>query len=123
MFPLGTTALFFVELDEKGAWRPAAFPFSRWAEDVSGIEAPWVRLATIYIQAATLEATERSPFLMTERDRLRQVVDDPVARLMAADIDRQLRGPNRPWNAIMEDQMKAMGFGDSDTATRGKRKK
>ena len=120
MFPLGTMALFFLKRDEKGDWGPAAYPFSRWAEDVPGIDAPWVRLTDIYIHAESLTGPERNAFLIAERDRLKAKGDDPVSLLMAADIDRQLKGPNRPWNDIMMDQMKAMGFGDPEKHSKKK---
>ena len=103
MFPLGATVLFFVDRKD-GEWIPAFYAFSRWAEDVPNAEAPWPRLVGIYVRAAALPVGDRRAMLEAERDRLRADPADPVARLMAADIDRQLAGPNRPWNTIMEEQ-------------------
>src|SRR5690606_30154486 len=88
-----------------GEWVPAGEPFSRWAEDVPGVDAPWVRLTTLYVRAAALAEGERRTVLEAERDALRARADDPIAQLMAADIDRQLAGPNEPWNVIMERQI------------------
>ncbi len=114
MFPLGTTALFFLQ-QRDGQWASAGGPFSRWAEDVPGEEAPWVKLTQIYIGAAKLSGEERKGVLEAERDALRAWKDDPVALLMAADIDRQLKGANEPWNVLMERQMQDMGlFGMDD---------
>ena len=52
VFPLGTTALFFLRSDHEGMWAPAGDAFSRWAEDVPGPDAPWVQLARFYAIAA-----------------------------------------------------------------------
>jgi len=56
--------------------------------------------------------------LEAEKARLAALADDPVAQLMAADIARQLQGPNPGWNASMKEQMKAMGMdnGSADGA-------
>lgn len=96
VFPLGTTALFFLRQDEAGKWVPAGGAFSRWAEDVPDADAPWVRLARLYARAAALPEGERSALLETERAALQQRADDPVAQLMAADIRRQVAGPPTP---------------------------
>ena len=76
-----------------------------------GPDAPWVKLTEIYVHAASLPETERKAALERERDALLAKKDDPVALLMAADINRQLAGPNEPWNVLMERQMHEMGFG------------
>lgn len=94
-FPAGTTALFFLNR-QNGAWQPAGGPFSRWAEDVPAPDAPWVRLTEIYARAASLPDSQRVPILEAARDALLAQEDDPVAQLMAADITRQLAGPNKP---------------------------
>ena len=91
VFPLGTTALFFLER-RGGEWVPAGGAFSRWAEDVTGPSAPWVELVRLYLRAAQLPAGERPAWLGAQREALRARADDPVAQLMAADIGRQL-GP------------------------------
>jgi hypothetical protein len=93
IFPRGTTALFF--LDREGdAWVPAGGPFSRWAEDVPGEDAPWIELTRLYAHAVTLPADERDALLAEESEALRARLDNPLAQLMARDIDRQLAGPN-----------------------------
>lgn len=108
MFPLGTTALFFLRRED-GRWLPTGDPFSRWAEDVPGPDAPWVELTRLYTRAAALPEAEGRAVLDAERTRLVAREDDPVALLMAADIARQLAGPNEPWNTIMEREL-GLGF-------------
>lgn len=96
MFPADTQVLFFLKRHEGGRWGPAGGPFSRWAEDVIDPEGPWPVLTALYVRAAALPATERKTLLEAERERLLEKANDPVARLMAADITRQLAGPNKP---------------------------
>lgn len=100
MFPLGTTALFFLDWRD-GAWQPAGGAFSRWAEDVLEEDAPWVRLTRLYTTVSAAREEDRKGILEAERDQLRSRREDPVAALMASDIDRQLAGPNESWNAMM----------------------
>ncbi|BBI19754.1 hypothetical protein EKJ_06010 [Qipengyuania flava] len=100
MFPKGTTVLFFLE-EREGEWSPSGGPFSRWAEDVLDADSPWIRLSRFYASVPTDDATRRKTVLEAERDRLWKLSEDPVAALMAQDIERQLVGPNEPWNAIM----------------------
>ena len=100
MFPLGTTALFFLE-QRGGQWMPAGGPFSRWAEDTLDGEDPWVKLVRFYVTVAAAPAEERAAMLQVERDRLVTDRSDPVAQLMAADIERQLSGPNPTWHDQM----------------------
>ncbi len=109
MFPRGTTALFFLK-QRDGEWSSAGGPFSRWAEDVPGEGAPWAVLTRLYVQAAGLAGEARKELLEAERDRLKARAEDPVAQLMAADIERQLAGPNEPWNVLMRRQMRQMGL-------------
>ncbi len=90
VFPLGTTALFFLRSDHEGMWAPAGDAFSRWAEDVAGADAPWVALVRRYVHAAALPAAERARYLAAERDALSARSGDRIAALLAADIDRQL---------------------------------
>lgn len=95
-FLRGADVLFFFKR-HGDAWVPSAEPFSRWAEDVPSADAPWVVATRLYAKAAALPEGERKALLTTERDRLRaQAEADPVARMMALDIDRQLAGPNEP---------------------------
>lgn len=102
MFPAGTTALFFLERAPDGeGWRPSGGPFSRWAEDVLVEEAPWLRLARFYAEVAAVPESEQAALLEAERARLAALAEDPVAQLMAADIARQIEGPNPAWHEVM----------------------
>lgn len=102
IFPQGTTALFFLKRGDDGTgWIPAGGPFSRWAEDALSDDAPWPRLARLYARAAAMPEAERKALLETERTALAARTGDVVARLMAADIARQLLGPNAAWNQYM----------------------
>ena len=111
MFPLGTTAVFFLEQRE-GKWTPAGDAFTRWAEDVPAPDAPWPRVVALYVRASQLPDGERRAFLEAERDALAARTDDPVARLMAQDISRQLAGPNK----LMREQMFGGGEMAADAA-------
>lgn len=95
VFPLGTTALFFLDR-EQDKWVPAGGAFSRWAEDVPDANAPWVELVRLYLRAAALPEGERAALLQAEREALFAKTDDPVAQLMAADIARQLAPSRQP---------------------------
>jgi hypothetical protein len=95
VFAPGATVLFFLDRRE-GAWVPAGGPFSRWAEDVSGEDAPWVQLARFYARLAPLPEENRKALMEAERDALLARTDDQVAQAMGGDIDRQLAGPNAP---------------------------
>lgn len=97
-FPRGGTLLFFL-VQRDGEWWSAGGPFSRWAEDVPGLDAPWVRAARLYAEVAALPKAEQAAALTAHRDTLRARRDDPVAQLLADDIDRQIAGPNRPLRA------------------------
>jgi len=102
VFPLGTTALFFLRIDHEGRWAPAGAAFSRWAEDVPGRDAPWVALVRLYLRAAALPEGERSALLASERAALLAKADDPVAQLMAADVARQLAPSQQPGDAFAQ---------------------
>lgn len=93
IFPLGTTVLFFLKWQD-GEWQAAGGPFSRWAEDVPEGGGPWMALAALYARVGDLPVAERTAMLAQERDRLLARKDDPVAQLMAADIARQIGGPD-----------------------------
>ncbi|HZG31676.1 MAG TPA: hypothetical protein VEZ59_00285 [Sphingopyxis sp.] len=95
-FPLGTRALFFLKHGEDGGWTSAGGAFSRWAEDVLTDEAPWLRAVRFYLEVEALPEAERHAALVVRRDEWRALTDDPVAQLLADDIDRQLAGPNKP---------------------------
>lgn len=103
-FPIGTQVLFFLKRHEDGRWGPAGGPFSRWAEDALDREGPWPVLAALYARAAALSEPARQTLLEGERDRLLAEPNDPVARLMAADIARQLAGPNAPLRGRLPDE-------------------
>lgn len=115
LFPRGTTVLLFLTRGEEG-WRPSGGPFSRWAEDVPGANAPWVELVKLYARAAPLPEAERRQVLEDERDRLMARPDDPLARLMAEDIARQLAGPNRAWDDLSHDELIGLGAGEEQAA-------
>ncbi|RIV75829.1 hypothetical protein [Pelagerythrobacter aerophilus] len=108
MFPRGTTALFFLDRAPDGeGWRPSGGPFSRWAEDVLDEQAPWLMLTQLYVDVAAAPESERKAMLEAERGELAAMADDPVARLIAADIARQIEGPNPTWHEVMEREMEA----------------
>jgi len=92
-FPRGSHVLFFLDR-ENGRWREAGGPFSRWAEDVLTDDAPWLQVVRFYIQVAKLPEEDRPAALTARRNELGELTDDPIAQLIAADIDRQLAGPN-----------------------------
>lgn len=103
MFPLGGEVLFFLKPGQMpGSWVPASGPFTRWAEDVPASSAPWAALTTIYTHAASLPEGERAAWLEGERASLSARADDPVALLMAADIARQIAGPEAQISARLE---------------------
>ncbi|MBL9069077.1 MAG: hypothetical protein JNM03_03720 [Sphingopyxis sp.] len=95
MFPDGSRVLFFLRR-QGGEWHEAGGPFSRWAEDVMTDDAPWLQLVRFYADVAARPAADRTAALIARRDELGAQGADPVAQLMAADIQRQLDGPNRP---------------------------
>ena len=95
VFPQGARVLFFLAREE-GQWVPAGGPFSRWAEDVGGREAPWAQLATLYAHASQLPPGERTALLQDQIEALQARQDSQVALAMATDVERQLAGPNPP---------------------------
>lgn len=118
MFVKGSTVLFFVNPAEKefkgevptemkGVLVPAGGAFSRWAEDVPSADSAWVRATRIYISAANLPKAQQAAFLTSKRDELSKA-PDPYSRLISADIDRQLAGPNKPWNQLMQEEIRKM---------------
>ncbi|RYG85719.1 MAG: hypothetical protein EON59_11610 [Alphaproteobacteria bacterium] len=103
MFPQGSTVLFFLKPGQTaGSWAPSGGPFSRWAEDVPADGGPWTTLSAIYARAGTLPAADREALLESEHAALSARTDDPVALLMAADIARQIAGPNEEWNTQLD---------------------
>lgn len=115
MFVQNSTVLFFLKRfdgadvppEMKGMLVPAGSSFSRWAEDVPSASAPWVRATRIYVSAASLPQEQQAAYLRAERDKL-LVAGDPDSKRIAADIDRQLAGPNKPWNQLMDEEIKKM---------------
>jgi hypothetical protein len=95
VFPRGSRVLFFLDRRD-GTWVEAGGPFSRWAEDVLTDDAPWLQAVRFYIEVAKLPEDERAAALTARRDELSALGDDPVAQLIAADIERQLAGPDAP---------------------------
>jgi hypothetical protein len=91
-FAQGATVLFFLDRLE-GEWVPAGGPFARWAEDVTGEDAPWVQLARFYARIAPLDEAQRAALLEAERDALLARADEPAAQAIAADLDRTLAAP------------------------------
>jgi hypothetical protein len=94
-FERGATVLFFLDRRD-GEWVPAGGPFSRWAEDVTNDDTPWVQLTRFYTRIAPLDAAQRTALLEAERDALLARADEPAAQAMAADLDRALNPPPRP---------------------------
>lgn len=94
-FSRGSRVLFFLRW-EGDHWRPAGGPFSRWAEDVLTDEAPWLQVVRLYAEAAGLPPGERAAYLSARRGEYGAEESDPVAQLIAADIARQLAGPDAP---------------------------
>jgi len=110
LFPLGTTALFFLRTDHEGMWAAATGgAFTRWAEDVPDAQAPWVQLVRLYAVAASLPEADRGPFLEDEREALMARTGEPLAQLMADDIAHQIgptataQGPREPLLAAPEE--------------------
>ena len=95
IFLRGSRVLFFLDRED-GAWRVAGGPFSRWAEDVLTDDAPWLQAVRLYVEVAKLPEADRTAALAARRDELAAIEDDPVAQLIAADIARQMDGPNAP---------------------------
>lgn len=118
MFVREATVLFFLTTAEKafkgdvpeqvrGMLMPAGGPFSRWAEDVISPNSPWVRATRIYIKAEALPIAQQKALLTAERDKLRSI-GDQESKIIADDVDRQLAGPNKPWNQRMQEEIKKM---------------
>lgn len=95
IFPRGSRVLFFLDRQD-GDWQLSGGPFSRWAEDVLTDDAPWLQAVRFYVAVAKLPEEERAVALAARREELAAIGDDPVAQLIAADIGRQITGPNAP---------------------------
>ncbi|KLE34132.1 hypothetical protein [Aurantiacibacter luteus] len=114
-FPAGSTVLFFLEREGDGL-RPLGAPFARSSEDVLTSDAPWLRLVRFYAEVVAAPEGERDAMLRAEEARYAALANDPVARLMAADIARQRAGPNRPLHEMMEDDLLSAEVGASADA-------
>ena len=117
VFPLGARAVFFLKR-ENGQWVPAGGPFSRWAEDVSGPDAPWVTLANLYAQASLLPAEQAREKLEEQHAALADHPDDQPSVAMAADLERSLAGPAPPLIAPLapvgpDDSVAVTGAGET----------
>lgn len=95
VFPLHAQALFFLKR-ENGEWVPAGGPLSRWAQDVSGLDASWAQLASLYAQASMLPLEDGRKMLEQRHAALVSRPDDAQAAAMAADIEHSLAGPAEP---------------------------
>jgi hypothetical protein len=95
VFAPNTQALFFLKR-ENGQWAPAGGPLSRWAQDVSGLDAPWVELASVYAHASMVPGEDGRQLLEQRHEALVSRPDDPQAAAMAADLERSLAGPPAP---------------------------
>jgi hypothetical protein len=95
VFPAGATVLFFLRRED-GEWVPAGGPFSRWAEDVRGLESPWAQLAVLYAHAAQIAPDEREALLQDQLEALQARTDDATALAMVADIERAMTAPDFP---------------------------
>ncbi len=95
VFPLHTRALFFLKR-ENGEWVPAGGPLSHWAEDVSGLDAPWVQLASLYAHASMMPSEDGRELLEQRHEVLVSRSGDPQAAAMAADLERSLASPASP---------------------------
>lgn len=93
-FPRGSHVLFFLK-QRDGQWVPAGGPFSRWAEDVLTDDAPWLQAARVYAEVAALPAAEQASALTRFRDAYRARAADPLAQIVADDVDRQIAGPKK----------------------------
>jgi len=91
-FAPGATVLFFLDRVD-GQRVPAGGAFSRWAEDVAGVDAPWVQVVRFYVLIAPLPADQRIALIEAERDALRARADEPAAQAMASDLERALAAP------------------------------
>ena len=115
VFPLGARALFFLRR-VNGEWVPAGGPLSRWAEDVSGPDAPWVTLANLYATASLLPPEQGRDKLEQHHAALLDHPDDPQAVAMAADLERSLSAPARLSLAALppepDDSVVATGAGE-----------
>lgn len=80
---------------EGGVLRPLDMPFARTAEDVPSFDARWVKAVREYVAIAALPRESRKERLVARRDALSRSTDGD-SRAIAADMTRQLSGPNKP---------------------------
>ena len=83
--------LFFKKNGSKLEWFNP--PFTRSSEDVSGVDALWVRAVKTYVRIGRLPAPEQNGALKKEMNELREMsFFDDDKPLLADDIERQLAG-------------------------------
>jgi len=73
----------------------APYSFARSAEDVPSADSLWVRAVRFYAEVAALPVAERRRALVARRDQLR-AASDPESKLLAEDIDRQIKRKRIP---------------------------
>jgi hypothetical protein len=100
-FAPNARVLFFLKR-VNGEWVPAGGPLSRWAQDVAGLDAPWVGLASVYAHAAMLPGEDGRQLLEQRREALVSRPAEQRAAAAAADIERSLAGPAPPVIAEIE---------------------
>lgn len=105
-FVRDSMVLFFLA-HRNGRLVPTNEPFSRYGEDVPSADSRWVRAVRLYVEVAALPEPERRAALLTRQAALRARSDDADAQAIADDIGRSLQGPNRPWNTIMRERLRA----------------
>jgi hypothetical protein len=84
----------FLKRDGK-SFVPLAPPFSRALEDVPTANALWVKAVRMYATIAAKPNSLRRQEMRRQRDSLRYELNDADDRLLALELDRALRNPNR----------------------------
>lgn len=74
---------------------PFAPPFSRALEDVPTATALWVKAVRIYAAVAAKPKSSRQAEMRRQRDSLQLNINDPDDRLLALELDRALRTPEK----------------------------
>lgn len=90
-FEKGMLLLLFLERGEDGELQVMSDAFARTMEDVPDADAPWVRAVRFYASVAHDSKLVRKEKMEAERDRL-LATGDRIDALIAADIERQMRG-------------------------------
>lgn len=90
-FEKGMLLLLFLERGEDGELQVMSDAFARTMEDVPDADTPWVRAVRFYASVAHDSKLVRKEKMEAERDRL-LATGDRIDALIAADIERQMRG-------------------------------